>query len=97
MKKLTKKEIFEHFMFGVEVEEESGHRYWIPCEGYENWHKTASNLPDHLALSDMDMLTHHSYPGMQEFFDGYFEWKMANFAKKGTSVNAYYDTVYALA
>ena len=97
MKKLTKKEIFEHFMFGVEVEEPSGYRYWIPCEGYESWQKTASNLPEGLELSDMDMLTHHSYPGMQEFYDGYFDWHFNNRTLKDTSVNAYYDTVYALA
>ena len=95
--KLTKKEIYDHFTFAVEVEEDDGYRYWIKCEGYDEWMKTADRIANDGKLSDMDMCTKHSYPGMQEFYDGFFEWHLNNFPDCDNPVNFYYDNVYAIA
>ena len=95
--KLTKKEIYDHFIFGVEVEEEDGYRYWIPCEGYDAWMATADRISKDGKLSDMDMLTKQTYPGMQEFYDGFFNWEFNNRSSVENPVNTYYDTVYAKA
>ena len=94
MKKLTKKEIYDHFTFCIEVEEESGYRYWITCEGYEEWENTAKKISDEGKLSDMDFCTKHTYPGMQEFYDGFYEW---SYTTGNHCVNDYYNTVYAVA
>ena len=92
--KLTKKEIYDHFTFAVEVEEEDGYRYWIRCDGYENWEKTSNLVAAEGKFSDADICTHQSYPGMQEFYNGYFEWECNGHL--GGTVNDYYDTVYAV-
>ena len=95
--KLTKKEIYDHFTFGVEVEEADGYRYWIPCEGYEAFMETVDRVGKEGKLSDADFGTRHSYPGMQEFYDGFFTWSCENYMTCDHSVNTYYDTVYAIA
>lgn len=95
--KLTKKEIYDHFIFGVEVEEDDGYRYWIPCEGYKAWTETADRIAKEGKLSDMDYLTKQTYPGMAEFLDGFTNWLMTTHNTTDTPVNTYYDTVYAKA
>lgn len=93
--KLTKKEIYDHFTFAIEIEEECGYRHWVTCEGYEAMKREAELRSEEGTLSDVDICTKHDYPGMQEFYDGFYAWENSHLGCD-KPVNTYYDTVYAV-